>query len=161
MTDPYNTGPRVVCPIPRENVNGHRAARAGSWQVQTELKIKQRDDMRHTKGCEGKLTSCRILQGVRDLMARKGKSVTTVTMREPGGRAVCHRSVKTANGGRGSGSGSGRDGKTLSFIEFPSPFILSNSQHPLSPSSPRLFPHSSLYLSLFPTHPPFPPSRSY
>jgi hypothetical protein len=40
-----------------------------------------RQTSRH-KVFEGKLTSCRMLQGVRDLMAHKGRSVTTVTMNE-------------------------------------------------------------------------------
>ena len=52
--------------------------------------------MRHIHGSEGKLTSCRILQGVRDLMAQVGKSVTTVTMSERSLPSECEGMGKEA-----------------------------------------------------------------
>lgn len=58
-------------------VNGHRAARLQHIRERTQKRCREVNKLPSTSG-------------VRDLMAHKGRRVTTVT-----GDAVCHRSVKT------------------------------------------------------------------
>ena len=128
------------------NVNGNRAARAGCV---ADAERQQRNDA----ACEGKLTSCRILQGVRDLMAHKGMSVTTVTMREVERRCL---PSECEDGKRGSGRLEWEEAITQPVQSF-SPFIvasrLNSPTHSVSlrhlPRSPSL----PLYISPFP-HPP-------
>ena len=124
--------------------------------VSSRMQSDSRGMTRLIHGYEGKLTSCRILQGVRDLMAQVGKSVTT-GYDEKWRSALCHRSVK------GKRVGPNRVRKRLSFNRCnPYPLyrlVSTQLNHPSLRLSPSLTAFSSLYLSLprtssFPSFPP-------